>query len=66
MSNLTPEQLKAIEQYAIELTEIDDPQTLRRHAVNNYRQNLTMHNTYRNIINHHLTIESEYVRSITE
>lgn len=66
MNNLTSEQLQAIEQYAIKLTEIDDPQTLRRHAVKNYRQNLIMHNTYRNIINHHLLIESEYIRSITE
>ena len=66
MNNLTPEQLQAIEQYAIKLAQIEDSDKLRRHAVNNYRQNLIMHNTYRSIINHHISIESEYVRSITE
>jgi hypothetical protein len=66
MSNLTPEQLKAIDNYEAKLFQIDDNELLRRHAVNNYRQNLTMHNTYHNIINHHLMIESEYIRSLTK
>jgi hypothetical protein len=66
MSNLTPEQLKAIDNYEAKLFQIDDNELLRRHAVNNYRQNLTMHNTYFSIINHHLMIESEYIRSLAK
>ncbi len=66
MNNLTYEQLAAIDRYKAKLDDINDPKVLRQWALANYRQNLIMHNTYHNIINHHLMIESEYVRSIAE
>jgi hypothetical protein len=56
----------AIEQYKAKLAEIEDRDELRRHALKNFSQNISMHNTYRDIINHHIGIEQRLLNSLTE
>lgn len=64
-ANHTYEQMAAIEKYKAKLAQIDDPEELRRHALKNFSQHICTHNTYHAVIKHHIEIEQNFLKSLT-
>lgn len=65
-ANHTYQQISAIEKYKAKLAQIDDPEELRKHALKNFSQHISTHNTYHAVISHHIEIERDFLKSLSQ
>ena len=64
MTKLTEAQMQAVEAHRLELNLIQEAQTLRKVAMAAYIENMRLRDSYRQILNHHVMIESLYTQSL--